>query len=248
MNPLFQMMHDAAHASGGKLPLYAQLEHALRQAIEAGSLGPSAALPAERQLALELGISRITVRKAIDALVAEGLLVRRAGSGNFVNGRIEQDFTRLASFSEDMRARGRTPGSTWLKRAEGVVTPEEALRLRLPPGAPVLRLHRLRHADETPLCLQYATVAAFALPSLDAVGESLYAALQAAGQRPVRAQQRLSAVLLGGEQARLLRARDGDAGLCVERLGMLPDGRPVELCRAYYRGELVDFVAEARAG
>jgi len=247
MHPLFQMMHDAAQASGGKLPLYAQLEHALRQAIEEGKFGPSAALPAERQLALELGVSRITVRKAIDALVAEGLLVRRAGSGNFVNGRIEKQFSTLNSFTQDMRARGRTPGSTWLKRAAGVVTPEEALRLDLPPGSPVLRLHRLRCADGTPMCVEYATVAGFALSSPEAVADSLYEALAASGHRPVRARQRLSAVLLGGEQARLLRARDGDAGLCVERLGLLADGRAVEFCRSYYRGDMVDFVGELSA-
>jgi len=251
MNPLVQLMHDTAKASlaagAGKLPLYLQLERALRQAIDNGTYGPSSALPAERQLALELGISRITVRKAIDALVEEGLLVRRAGSGNFLNTRIEKNFATLTSFSEDMRARGRAPRSDWLKRSEGVVTPEEALRLRLSPGTPVYRFHRLRYADDAPMCLEYATVAAFALPSLDAVGESMYEALGAGGNRPVRALQRLSALLLGSEQARLLQAREGDAGLCVERLGFLRDGRAVELCRSYFRGDTYDFVAELNA-
>jgi GntR family transcriptional regulator len=97
------------------------------------------------------------------------------------------------------------------------------------------------------MCLDYATVAGFALPALEAVGESLYEALTASGHRPVRAQQRLSAVLLGGEQARLLRARDGDSGLCVERLGLLEDGRAVEFCRSLYRGDMVDFVGELSA-
>lgn len=244
MNPLFQMMHDAAHASGGKLPLYAQLATALRQAIRDGSFGPSTALPSERDLALELGISRVTVRKAIDELVEEGALVRRAGAGNFVNGRIEKQFVRLSSFSEDMRARGRVPGSAWLMRAPGLVTPDEALRLRLAPGTPVLRFHRLRYADARPMCLEYATVAAFALPSVDAVHDSMYDALAVTGHRPVRALQRLSALLLGAEQARLLQAREGDAGLCVERLGFLSDGRAVELCRSYFRGDTYDFVAE----
>jgi len=251
MNPLVQLMHDTAKASlaagAGKLPLYLQLERALRHAIDNGTYGPSSALPAERQLALELGISRITVRKAIDALVEDGLLVRRAGSGNFLNTRIEKNFATLSSFSEDMRARGRAPRSDWLKRSEGLVTPEEALRLRLSPGTPVYRFHRLRYADDAPMCLEYATIAAFALPSLDAVGESMYEALGAGGNRPVRALQRLSALLLGSEQARLLQAREGDAGLCVERLGFLRDGRAVELCRSYFRGDTYDFVAELNA-
>ncbi|MBQ5949365.1 GntR family transcriptional regulator [Massilia sp. ST3] len=246
MTPLAQLMYNIAGTA--KLPLYQQLQRALRQAIDEGMLGPAAALPAERQLAAELGISRITVRKAIDGLVEEGLLVRRAGSGNFINTRIEKNFAKLTSFSEDMRARGRAPRSVWLKRSEGLVTPEEALRLRLSPGTPVYRFNRIRFADEMPMCLEYATIAAFALPSLDAVQESMYEALEAAGNRPVRALQRLTALLLGTEQARLLQASQGDAGLCVERLGFLRDGRAVELCRSYFRGDMYDFVAELNAG
>ena len=173
--------------------------------------------------------------------------MRRAGAGNFINTRIEKNFAKLSSFSEDMRARGRVPRNEWLKRSEGLVTPEEALRLRLSPGTPVYRFNRIRYADELPLCLEYATIAAFALPSLDAVDDSMYAALQATGNRPVRALQRLSALLLNAEQARQLGTREGDAGLCVERLGFARDGRAVEFCRSYFRGDMYDFVAELNA-
>jgi GntR family transcriptional regulator len=245
MSLLVQLMLNLAATSN--LPLYQQLQRALREAIDQGVFGPAEALPAERQLAAELDISRITVRKAIDGLVEEGLLVRRPGSGNFINTRVEKNFAKLTSFSEDMRARGRTPRSVWLKRSEGLVTPEEALRLRLSPGAAVYRFNRIRYADEIPMCLEYATVAASCLPSLDAVDVSMYEALEAAGNRPVRALQRLSALLLNAEQARLLQSKEGDAGLCVERLGFLRDGRAVEFCRSYFRGDLYDFVAELSA-
>src|SRR3954462_3252227 len=134
----------------GNQPLYQQLQRAIREAIENHVLAPEDALPAERQIAAELAISRITVRKALDGLVDEGLLVRRQGSGNFVATRIEKNFAKLTSFSEDMHARGRTPKSVWLKRAEGLVSPEEALTLKLSPGAPVYRFHRLRYADDSP--------------------------------------------------------------------------------------------------
>jgi GntR family transcriptional regulator len=246
MSQLIQLMQHLALTSN--LPLYQQLQRALREAIDQGALGPAEALPAERQLATELGISRITVRKAIDGLVEEGLLVRRAGSGNFINTRIEKNFAKLTSFSEDMRARGRTPRSVWIKRSEGLVTPDEALRLRLSPGAPVYRFNRIRYADDMPMCIEYATIAATALPSLDAVDVSMYDALEAAGNRPVRALQRLSALLLNAEQARLLQTREGEAGLCVERLGFLRDGRAVEFCRSFFRGDMYDFVAELSAG
>src|SRR5690242_20982165 len=121
------------------LPLYQQLQRALRQAIESRVLNPDDALPAERDLARDFKVSRITVRKALDGLVDEGLLMRRQGSGTFVCARVEKNFSKLTSFSEDMRARGRTPRSAWLRKSTGTVTPEEALTLRASPGTPVFR-------------------------------------------------------------------------------------------------------------
>jgi GntR family transcriptional regulator len=231
---------DPAHSQ----PLYQQLQRAIREAIENRLLSPDDALPPERQIASDLSVSRITVRKAIDGLVEEGLLVRRQGSGNFVASRFEKNFAKLTSFSEDMRSRGRTPKSVWIKRTDGHVTPEEALTLRLSPGAPVYRFHRLRFADDVPMCLEYATIAGDALPSLKSVDASLYEALERAGNRPVRALQRLRALLLNAEQAKLLHAREGDAGLLVERVGFLRDGRAVEFCQSFFRGDTYDFVAE----
>lgn len=230
-------------------PLYMQLQRALRSAIERRVLSQDDALPSERELAADLGISRITVRKAIDALCAQGLLISRHGAGNFVAtlSRIDKNFGTLTSFSEDMRARGYTPSSQWLERAGGVVTPEEAMKLGLRPGTPVFRFMRLRFADANPMAIESATVAAAALRTIDDVQESLYLALEQAGQRPVRALQRLSAVLLDHEQARLLRTEPDAAGLLVERIGFARHGGAIELSQSVYRGDTYDFVAELNA-
>jgi GntR family transcriptional regulator len=229
------------------LPLYQQLQRALREAIENGVIAPEDALPPERDLAEMLGVSRITVRKAIDELAEEGLLVRKQGSGTFVSNRVEKNFAKLTSFSEDMRARGREPRSIWLTKAAGTVTPEESLALRSSPGTPVLRFHRIRYADDAPMAIEYATVLAHCLPSIEAVTTSLYEALEKTGNRPVRALQRLRAVLFTGEQAKLLKAQERDAGLLVARVGYLKDGRAVEYSQSYYRGDIYDFVAELSA-
>ena len=213
-------------------PLYQQLQRALRGAIENRVIGPDDALPPERDLAEMLNVSRITVRKAIDELVEDGLLIRKQGSGTFVSNRVEKNFAKLTSFSEDMRARGRVPRSVWMNRAAGTVTPEESLALRSSPGTPVLRFHRIRYADDAPMAIEYATVIASCLPSLESVESSLYEALEQTGNRPVRALQRLRALLLNEEQAGLLHARPGDAGLLVERLGYLRDGRAVDDARS----------------
>ena len=245
MNDLSEHLAPLDEAS--TLPLYQQLQRALREIIEKRVLGADDALPPERDLAEQLSVSRITVRKAVDGLVEEGLLVRRQGSGTFVCARVEKNFSKLTSFSEDMRARGRKPRSVWLNRAAGTVTPEEALTLRSSPGTPVYRFHRIRYADDAPMALEYATVLASCLPSVEAVETSLYEALAENDSRPVRALQRLRAVLLTAEQAQLLKAQEKDAGLLVERLGFLKDGRAVEFSQSFYRGEIYDFVAELSA-
>src|SRR5689334_13932718 len=225
-------------------PLYKQLQRALREAIQTKVLSPDDALPAERDLAEEFGISRITVRKALDGLVSEGLLTRRQGAGTFVAARVEKSFSKLSSFSEDMISRGRTPRSTWLSRSAGQVTPEESLTLSLSPGAAVYRFNRIRYADDAPMALEYSTVPAFALAGPEAVEASLYEALEKTGHRPARALQRLRAVLFTAEQAELLAVAPRDPGLLIERRGFLPDGRIVEVTRSYYRGDAYDFVAE----
>ena len=229
-------------------PLYQQLQRALRDAIEKRVWGPDDALPAERDLADEFAISRITVRKALDGLVSEGLLTRRQGAGTFVAGRVEKNFSKLTSFSEDMIARGRKPRSEWLSRSKGTVTPEECLILGLSPGSAVYRFDRIRYADGAPMALEHSTVPGYCLPSLEMVGDSLYAGLEKAGARPMRALQRLRAVLFNAEQASLLGIQPGDAGLLIERRGFLRNGQPVEITRSWYRGDAYDFVAELSAG
>ncbi|CAN7488650.1 GntR family transcriptional regulator [Phenylobacterium sp. LjRoot225] len=228
-------------------PLYRQLQRAIREAIQKQVLAPDDALPAERDMADELGVSRITVRKALEGLVSEGLLTRRQGAGTFVASRVEKSFSKLSSFSEDMISRGRKPHSKFLSRASGQVTPEESLTLGLSPGAPVYRFHRIRYADDAPMALEYSTLPAFTLPGPDAVKVSLYEALEATGHRPVRALQRLRAVLFTRDQAELLGIQAGDPGLLIERRGFLPDGRIVEVTQSYYRGDAYDFVAELNA-
>lgn len=237
----------------GTGPLYLRFTSLLRDAIARGALADQEALPSERELCADYGISRITVRRAIAALTAEGLLVPRRGAGTFVArladpvaapARVEKSFSGLSSFTQDMLARGSRPSSRWLSRSQGQVTPEEALSLALSPGTPVYRFHRLRLADERPLAVEYSTVPAYCLPSLEAVEDSLYVALDAADARPARALQRLRAAPFAEEQAALLEVPPGHAGLLIERRSFLADGRAAELTLSYYRGDAYDFVAE----
>jgi GntR family transcriptional regulator len=245
---------DMAELRGESRPdaRWRQVQEALRRLLESGGLSPGTSLPSERELCQRFGFSRITIRKAVDGLVAEGLIQRRHGAGTFVSRtpppaageRVEKSFASLSSFSEDMTARGRQPASHLLTAEEGTVMPEEALALSLSPGSKVWRFRRVRSASGESMALEHAVIPGWGLPGLEAVGSSLYAALERAGNRPVRALQRVRAVSFSPEQASLLGVAPGDPALMIERRGFLPDGRLIELTTSWYRGDAYDLVAE----
>ena len=228
-------------------PLYLQLEAALRDALASGKWKSGEALPPERELADKFKVSRLTLRKALERLEAQGLVQRRQGSGTYVAPRLEQPLSALTGFSQDMRARGLEPSVRWLKKGLFVASPEEVLALSLSPGEKVARLERVRSAQGEPMAVERAAIPAHLLPDPEKVGESLYAHLDAKGLRPVRALQRLRAVAAGRHEAELLGIRAGDSVLYTERLSYLSDGSVLEFTRSHYRGDRYDFVAELRA-
>jgi GntR family transcriptional regulator len=223
---------------------YLRLRDALRHSVERGAFAPGQPLPSERDLASALKLSRVTVRRAIANLVDDGVLLQRHGAGTFVVERIVKSVSRLTSFTEDLRARGLDPSSTFFERSVGTVTPQEAMALDLSPGARVVRLHRLRYGDGTALALEHTIVPHDVLGDPAAVRDSLYEALEPLGMRPTRALQRLRAVALEAEPARLLGLPTGSAALLIERRAFAASGRVVEFTRSFYRGDAYDFVAE----
>jgi GntR family transcriptional regulator len=228
-------------------PIYLRLQEGIKAAVERGDLKPLEALPGERDLAETFGVSRVTIRKALAGLIDSGLLRHRQGSGTFVASRpkrVEQALSHLTSFSDDMRLRGLTPSVVWLIREVSLCAPREAMRLSLSPSETVCRLKRLRLASGAPMAIETAVVATRYLPSPDLVDESLYAALDKRGVRPVRALQTLSAANLGEEEAQLLDVKPGSAALAIDRLSFLPNGAPIEFTHSWYRGDAYDFVAE----
>lgn len=227
-------------------PLYLQLARQIGAAIREGRYQPHEALPSERALSEALSLSRVTTRKAIDQLAAQGLIVRRAGSGNYIAPRIEQPLSRLTSFSEQLRARGYSPSSRWLAREVTAATAEERDTLHLRPGARVARLQRLRIADDEVVSFEESVLPAAVLPVPAAVEGSLYEYLDAKRSAPVRALQHIRALNAPAQLARRLGVPKGRAVLFITRIGYLGSGEPMELTYSYCRDEYFDLVAELR--
>lgn len=232
-------------------PLYLQLKRWIEDAIKRGTINPGDALPSERDLAQRADVSRVTVRKAVQHLVQDGVLVQRHGSGTFVapqTQRVEQSLSQLTSFTEDMARRGMAVRAEWLDRGLYVASPEETIILGLTSGEQVARIARLRLTEETPLAIERASLSSTILPDPLSIGDSLYRHLEKSGTRPVRAIQRIRAANISEDDAHLLQVPVGSAGLHIERVSYLATGRVIEFTRSIYRGDTYDFVAELRLG
>jgi len=227
-------------------PLYIQVANNLRQVIREGTLDADGPLPSERALSELTGASRVTIRKALERLVEEGLLLRRQGSGTYLAPRIEQRSGDLSGFSADAETRGEAAASIWIVKALSLPAAEEAAILAISPATPVARLGRVRLANAEPLAIEHAVVPAGLLPGLEQVQDSLYAALDLKGNRPVAGSQRLRASTASSVEAGLLSIKEGGGILRIERRTFLADGTPVELTRSAYRGDRYDFITELK--
>jgi len=159
---------------------------------------------------------------------------------------MEQALSLLTSFTEDMARRGKTGESHWISRTIEAPAPEEIMALGLGAGDRVARLERVRCSDGVPLAIERASLPPSVLPDPSVVTGSLYAVLQQGGHRPVRAVQRITAANLAERDARLLGVATGTAGLKIERIGYLANGRVVEFTRSLYRGDAYDFAVELK--
>lgn len=229
---------DKAHPT----PAYLQLQEGLRGAILRGEFAPGEALPSERDLADALGLSRMTVRRALELLVGQKLAERRQGSGTYVlPRRLEQTLDRVLGFADEAKTLGFTAGSTLLESVIVPADPQVAEALRLAPETPVRRIARLRTADGAPLALQLAHLPPpyTDLPALtlEASG-SLYRAL---AERflllPRSARQTVSARPPTPRERSLLAMPRGVPILALERTTFGDAHTPFEFVRSAYRGD-----------
>ncbi len=233
----------------GRGPRYVQLYRHIAAAIGSGVLENDAQLPPERDLAELADVSRVTVRKAVAQLVAEGQLEQRRGAGTFVRPqppKLVHSLSALLSFTEYMRQRGKTSTSQILRRGLFLPSPDEQMALGLAGSDRVARVDRLRSADGVPMALEWSSLPQDILDDPERVETSLYDVLRARGNAPTRAVQRITALNVTAADGQLLHLPDGVAVLRIDRTAYLPSGRPIEFTRGLYRSDIYDFVAELR--
>jgi len=221
-------------------PLYQQIRERLVHGLQAGEWRPGDLIPSETELAARYGVSQGTVRKAIDALAAENLLVRRQGRGTFVashqEARAQFRFLRLRPDEGEPRQ----PSSRFLECRRLRAPVEIARALDVRPGETVVMIRRLLDFDGVPTVLDEiwlpgAPFRGLTAERLNAYTGPLYGLLETEfGMRMIRASERVKAVAAAVSEAEVLRVEPGEPLLLVERVSKTYADRPVEVRRGWY--------------
>lgn len=206
------------------------------------------ALPPERTLAPRFAVSRMTLRRAVEELVREGRLVRRQGAGTFVaEPKIAQGLA-VTSFSEDMRQRGAVPSSRTLDVGKVHAGAQLGKRLEISPGDEVIKVTRLRLADDAPMAVETLHVPLNIAPDLDGValaGASFYDLLhQRYGIDLAGGVQTIEATVTDEVESPMLEVPLHSPAFLFERTSRSQDGRVVEFVRSVYRGDRYQFSVE----
>ena len=225
------------------VPLYFQVAEQLENAILEGLLAPGDRIGNEVALAGRFGLSRPTLRQAIQTLVDKGLLVRKRGVGTQVVHAPIRRTVELTSLNDDLRRAGRHPSTVVLALERVPAEDGPAGRLNLSPGSMLWRLDRLRLVGEQPLALMRNYIPEFVtdVSTVDFAATGLYEHFRSVAIHLRVAHQTISARLTDAEEARHLGGREGDPVLTMERTSYDDKGRAVEYGRHLYRPDLYAY-------
>lgn len=235
-----------------RIPLYYQLMQLFRQEIEEGKYQPGDVFPSENELCVRFGVSRPTVRQAINELVKEGLLHRVKGKGTFVSVRkIEQEFIqKLISFTEEMEMKGLRHATQVLELKVVPASKVVSAHLSLGTNEPVFCLERLRFVNEDPIVVVTTFIPQKNCPNLEKLdlnNHSLYKTLEKHyGISITRARRLMEVDQATEEDANLLGVEEGSPIQLSRTVAWNQYGVPIEFSIARYRGDKSQFVIELK--
>lgn len=228
-------------------PVYIQIHNNIKKDIESGRWKIGEKIPSERELSKIFGVSRMTLRQAIQTLVDEGILERKVGAGTFVaRKKVQEKMTGITSFTEITESQGKIPTSKTVSYLVTTPSLSESEALSLRDQQKVLRMERIRYADELPICFEVATVPYDLVNKFEKseITSSLYKTLENNGYEIGHAQQTVSAMLASERIADFLNLKKGEAILRLRQITELKNGQPFEYVRTQYAGERYEFYLE----
>ncbi|MBN1642138.1 MAG: GntR family transcriptional regulator [Anaerolineae bacterium] len=234
------------------VPLHHQIKENIREAIRDERLRADDMLPSERELSRLYDASRSAVHQALHELVQEGLLRRVTGIGTFVAGpKVVQVLPTVLGFSARMRQEGHATHNRVLHQESEPASPSVARRLRIPQGAPVMRLARLRIVDNEPLMIETSFLSLDRFPHLlddDFAVRSLYDVIGARyGMQVYELEQTLEPVLMTEYEAALLHSSAGSPAMLLEVIALADPDDPFEFSKAIVRGDKCQYYFRMRS-
>src|ERR1700722_16346486 len=229
------------------LPLYAQVESILAGEMTNGTFPPGTQLPNEDALIDRYAVSRTTIRQTIQNLVRRGLIEIRRGKGTFVlHPKITQALKELSGFVEDMQSLGRQASARLLNKQTVPASESVARQLAITAGTPVVRIQRVRLADNSPLSFDETYLPreiGERILENDLETEPIFSLLEQKYDTPlVEAEYRLEAISADATVARALGIAAGSPLFLIERTSYTTGRQPVDYEKLYYRGDQIRFV------
>ena len=230
-------------------PRHEQISDIIREQILSADLAANDQLPSENQLLKQFKVSRITVRRALQTLEAEGFIFRRQGLGAFVaDHRVQQGLVRLTDFVEDMAQAGLNPTSKVIDFAQENASAEVSAALGISEGKKVCRLDRLRLGNGNPIAFDCTWLPVFygqLLEDYDLKEDTIYRILEKEYEIPImRGKYRLAAVNASKQVAEILEVPQRSALFLIERVSLTSNDKPVYFQKRYYRNDMVSYELE----
>lgn len=229
--------------------IYIRIHDEIKHQIETGVFEVGQRLPSERVMAEQFGVSRMTLRQAVTSLVEEGILTRYVGSGTFVaSDRVREKMRGTTSFTEIIQNLGKTPSSKVLSYQKTKANEVECDKLQLKKGAQIIRMERIRYADELPICYEVASIPYRLIEDFakNDIANHFYETLANAGKKIGRSEQIISAKIVKKEIANFLSIKQSSAILALTQVSYFAnsDETPFEYVLSQYVGERFEFYLE----
>ena len=225
-------------------PLYMKFAQTVKNAVRSGILEHGNILPGERDLSQLTGVSRITVRKAMQALEEEGVVTRARGYGTQINNIFEYSLKEAHGFSQQVVLSGKKPDTLWVNKRMVPCPEEVAQQLAIAVGSEVFLLKRIRYVDEDAVSIEESWVPAHLIHDVDTIGVSLYDYFRSQHIFPQRTRSRVSARMPDAEFQAHIQMDAKVPVLVIKQVALDQQQRPIEYSISYGRSDLYVFVCE----
>ncbi|GKW36225.1 GntR family transcriptional regulator [Pectobacterium carotovorum subsp. carotovorum] len=231
-------------AATDNTPLYLKFAETVKNAVRSGTLEHGNILPGERDLSQLAGVSRITVRKAMQTLEEEGVVTRVRGYGTQINNIFEYSLKEARGFSQQVVLRGKKPNTLWVNKQIVKSSKEVAEQLAIAPDTPVFLLKRIRYVDEDAVSIEESYVPVDLIADADDIGVSLYDYFRSQNINPQRTRSRVSARMPDAEFQSHIQLDNKVPVLVIKQIALDPQNRPIEYSISYCRSDLYVFICE----